>query len=845
MNKHDIKEELFCAGEHETDEVRKKLIETYRLRYPDIMPEIEPIVIEFWNYLPGTGENSVSGYDTESLIQAAFEGFDFSSVDEIANYVDREKRETVGPYKVLKILGKGGMGVVYLAEDPENQQKVAVKTLKATALIDPVYLDNEQKSLAKLNHSYIAHLKHTFTGDDGIQYIVMEYVDGVKIDDYCDNHQLTIRERVRLFKQLCEGVYHAHEHGLMHLDLKPMNILVKQENNTGVPKIIDFGISQIKDHIDQHLGHSTGTGTPAYMSPEQTNKPRNELTQKCDVYSLGVILHELLCGRVPLADELKNADSRKKMELVRKLSPRPLVDTAADLVNADMAKKRNTTPPKLMSQLKGELTWIVTKALAKDPADRYSLQALIADLEAFLDRREVSQGKPYRWYRWMHYLKAHQHLVSTAATLAIAVMMLSVGVRTNMALAAKNAKIALLEEARAENGQNLVNVLLEQASPFFGPERKETLSLDVLLERLSEKLNDPEAKKDRKRNFDQRLMLGRTLEDLNHLDRAVKELTSLRDDVQSWYGDDSREYYEVLSYLETYRAIQNPNLSDQSLLEQAIPQAAEIFGPTHKTTLRMHAARGHILLNSRQHSLDDALTDLNQVLDNTDFNKTLLTDYTYSSMLNRGNVYLQKGQYRRANRDLKRLKKLYLDRFKENDPFVGRINYTQGLLCLNREDFPRAEKFMNTAKTIFSNTLGPDHPDTQKADFMLAFRLPAAQGGCSGLIAQIEKELAGTNLTKDQRISHMSQLVDCLIKAKAWDQAEPVARQNWEEALAHNGADSFPELVTRLNRQCIRYGKGDQKGAQQEIDLIFTQAEKINQRKAFEKGWRDFLKTMR
>lgn len=851
FNKHDIKEELFCRGEDEPDSVRQELIKEYRNRYPEIMPEIEPIVVEFWNYLPGTGENSISGYDTESLIQAAFEGFDFANVDEVANYTNPRERSVVGPYKVLDILGEGGMGLVYLAEDPKNQQKVAIKTLRSTALIDPIYLDNEQKSLAKLNHSYIAHLKHTFMGDDNIQYIVMEYVDGIKIDDYCDNHKLSVRERVLLFKKLCEGVLHAHEHGLMHLDLKPMNILVKQENQKAVPKIIDFGISQIKDHIDHYLGGVRGPGTPAYMSPEQTIKRRNELTQKCDVYSLGVILYELLCGRVPLAEELKSVDSSKKMEMVRTLEPKTLEEETRDVVNLDLAEKRSTTPTKLIPQLKGELTWIVTRALHKDPERRYSLQALIADLEAYLDGKEVAAGSHDRSYRWKHFVLQQQKLLSTAASLFIGVIVLAMWLQNSQAiakqnrqLAEQNEKIAKLEEARAESGQDLVNVLLEQVSPYFGSEKKEVIEMDELLARLSEKLNTAEAKKDRERNYNQRLMLGRTLTDIGLLEASNKELTHLLENAEAWWGNESRQYFETLSYLEYTRTLLNPKESNPDRLKTAIQTSSALMTPTHPTVLRLHAARGAILYANGRHNLDEAVTELETALAGVDRNKKHPPVFVYSALLNKGAVHLEKSDLNQAARDFKRVRKMYTNNIGRIDPFFGRINFLQGRLCYRRKDYQRAGKFMTEAHEIFYSRLGPDNRETQNADLYLKFFIPAAQGDVQN-IPKLLETLSSLSLKPRYRLSAMSQLVDSLIKEKAWDKAKPWAEKNRQEARKVFGEDSKNELVTRINLAAVKYGMGQREQAQNDVDTILDLAEKLGMRRTFAKAWNEFLRNQK
>lgn len=321
----------------------------------------------------------------------------------------REAPESIGPYRILGRLGEGGMGVVYRAEQQDPVRRVvALKVLKL-GYQDGLVLarfELERRALAAMNHSCIARVLDAGAWESGEPYFVMELIDGLPITDYCDHHGLGLEERIRLFQRVCAGVQHAHQKGVMHRDLKPANILVMRDGESHLPKIVDFGLAKAtnRELTAQTIltEHRFVLGTPDYMAPEQADPGREAIDARVDIYSLGVILYELLSGDIPFAFRaLRRGDPAEWMEVMVAIKnmdpPKPsskLVGSSAD--DFDPARRRCATA----RELSGDLDWITLKALAKEPERRYdSATALAMDLTRYLEHDPVLAGPPSAAYR--------------------------------------------------------------------------------------------------------------------------------------------------------------------------------------------------------------------------------------------------------------------------------------------------------------------------------------------------------------------------------------------------------------------------------------------------------------
>jgi serine/threonine protein kinase len=306
----------------------------------------------------------------------------------------------IGSYRIIRVLGEGGMGVVYLAEQAEPfRRQVALKVIKIGMNTREVVarFEAERQALALMSHSHIAQIYEAGATEDGRPYFVMEHVAGVPITDYCDRNQLSTRARLELFVLVCGAFEHAHQKGIIHRDVKPQNILVTVQDGRPVPKVIDFGVAKATHQrltektIFTHVGLLIGT--PEYMSPEQAELGGLEITTGTDIYSLGVVLYELLVSALPFDPKvLRRAGYAEIQRIIREEEPVPpstrLSGLGADA--ASIAQRRHTNVLTLVREIKGDLDWIVLKALEKTPDKRYlSASEFAADVSRYLHSDRV------------------------------------------------------------------------------------------------------------------------------------------------------------------------------------------------------------------------------------------------------------------------------------------------------------------------------------------------------------------------------------------------------------------------------------------------------------------------
>ncbi len=405
--------------------------------------------------------------------------------------------ETIGPYELKEVLGEGGMGVVYRAEQQRPvRRSVALKILKLGMNSEEILarFEAERQSLAQLEHPNIARVYDAGTTADHRPFFVMEYVQGQAITTYCDTHRLNCRQRIQLFIKLCRGVQYAHQKGIIHRDLKPMNILVEEHDGIAQPKVIDFGVAKALQHeltaTAAFTQHGQLIGTPEYMSPEQAEAAA--VDTRTDVYSLGAILYELLVGVVPIDGvTLRQAGYSAMMKLIREQDPQPpstRISTAGP-ASTTAAQCRSVNPRVLVRSLRGELDWIALKALEKDQEKRYETVAALADdLNHHLNDEPITARAASAGYILKKFARRHRAGTGLALTIALALMGFTVMMTIQTKVITRERDRANREVVISGQVKNFLLDLFEVSDP--GVARGKAISAREVLDRGTARIND-------------------------------------------------------------------------------------------------------------------------------------------------------------------------------------------------------------------------------------------------------------------------------------------------------------------------------------------------------------------
>jgi serine/threonine protein kinase len=388
---------------------------------------------------------------------------------------------TIGRYHILEVIGEGGMGVVYRAE-----QRHPVRRTVALKLIKPgmdsrqiiARFESERQALALMDHPNVARVLDAGASDTGRPYFVMEHVPGESITQFCDRHAYTTRQRLELFIQACDAVQHAHQKAIIHRDLKPSNILVMLQDGKPRVKVIDFGVAKATAQklTDRTLVTETGQmlGTREYMSPEQAEMSGLDVDTRSDVYSLGVVLYELLTGALPF-DDLRSGGQKEMQRIIREVDPpRPSTRLSGLGASAEtIARRRNTQLLELEKELKTELEWIPLKAMRKDRADRYVTPAQLAqDVENYLNHRPLLAAPESAGYRLRKFVRRNKGPVSAAATILVVLIAGIAGTTIGLfgqarqrAIAQREAQNAKSEAAKQRAVRDFLADMLSAADP--------------------------------------------------------------------------------------------------------------------------------------------------------------------------------------------------------------------------------------------------------------------------------------------------------------------------------------------------------------------------------------------
>jgi serine/threonine protein kinase len=618
---------------------------------------------------------------------------------------------TIGPYRLIRELGAGGMGQVWLAEQTEPvQRRIALKLIKA-GMYDAATVQRfraERQSLAIMEHPAIAKVFEAGTTPEGQPYLAMEYVDGLPITDYCDRKKLAIRERLKLFLQVCDGVQHAHQKAIIHRDLKPSNILVVEVNGKPMARIIDFGLAKAATPVvtEDVLRTRAGTflGTPGYMSPEQADPESIDVDTRADVYSLGVVLYELLTGLLPFdTTQWKNQSLEEILRQLREADPqRP---SAKVRLNRDTSytrvQARCTELGALAAVLKGDLDWVTMKALEKDRGLRYGTVAEFAsDIECYLENKPVVARPASRAYRLRKYARRHRLEVGVAAGTFVVLAVFA-------ATEAVQLRHTTRERDRADRITGFMKSMFEVSDP--GESRGNTITAREILDKASGNIGtglskDPEAQAQMME------VMGEVYDSLGLYRRAEALFTQAVDTQQHVLGPSSAETLKSMRYLAWVMHEQGRDSEAEKLDRDVLERYRQAFGVEHHGTLAAMSDLASILRVQFRYGEAEKLQR-----ETVEIQSRVLgpeSEDTLTSMNNLANTLSYEQKY--AEAEALRRKALDIQRRvlgpEYPDTLRSMMNLADTLYLEGR--YSDAETLERETLGIQKQVLGPDHPET-------------------------------------------------------------------------------------------------------------------------------------
>ena len=685
----------------------------------------------------------------------------------------------IGPYRLLEKLGEGGMGTVWVAEQKKPvERRVALKVIKAgmdSQLILQRF-EAERQALALMSHPSIATVLDAGTSEGGLPYFVMELVKGgVPITRYCDDVRATVSERLRLFMAVCHAIQHAHQKGVLHRDIKPANVLVSLEEEEPVPKVIDFGVAKAlhKRLTERPMYTEVGqlVGTLEYMSPEQVELVNWDIDTRSDVYALGLMLYELLAGSTPIdAGTLRSSPLSETLRLIREVDPEKPSARLAQSADSlrELSAARRSDPARLVREVRGELDWIVMKALEKDRTRRYeSASALARDVERYLQQEPVEAFPPTRRYRLGKFLRRHRVEALTAAA-GLVLLVAAAALSTWQAVRATRA-----EKTAAAVSAFLQNDLLGQADlanqSGAGPGR------------------DPD-------------VTVRTL-----LDRAAVT-------IEGKFGEDPLTEAAIrLTVGKAYRALGHYP-EGQLQLERSVALYTAELGADDPVTLGSKASLAY--LYGAQGRWDRAEPLSEEVVKGRTARLGAAHPDTLMSKNNLGQAY-------RAQKKFQQAEPLYLEVVRADTETLG-ANHTEtlraktNLAALYRDQarYGEAEPLYLAAVQGQTKVLGADHPDTlvSKNGLAAVYRGQARYGEAEALLLEVVvARTAKLGADHPDTLTTKNNLALLYQALKRYDVAEPLFREVVEGSRLKLGP-AHPDTLQRARNLALCHDESRQQG---------------------------------
>jgi serine/threonine protein kinase len=637
---------------------------------------------------------------------------DTASLGTAAGKKEAPDIKSIGPYRLIRKLGEGGMGQVWLAgQTAPFQRQVALKLIRAGMYDDALLLrfQSERQSLAIMNHPCIAKVFDAGATPEGQPYFVMEYVPGLPITDYCDQKHLKIHERLELFVKVCEGVQHAHQKAIIHRDLKPANILVVDVDGKPMPRIIDFGIakalssqSAAETFFTQFAGGLVGT--PGYMSPEQADPAVEDVDTRTDVYSIGVVLYCLLTGTLPFDPALwKKQPFQEALRQLREDDPpRPStkISTARDKQKAT-AELRGTEPERLVSLLRGDLDWITMKAIEKDRARRYGTPTeLAADIRRYLRNEPVTARPASTAYRVRKYIRRHRVGVGVAAGLAIVLIAFAVTQTIQLRRITR-------ERDRADRVTKFMTNMFKVSDPSEA--RGNSITAREILEKASKDI-DTGLAKDPELQADLTATMADTYLNLGLYQRAQALFERALGIQRRTLGLNNSKTLQAMSLQGFLLERQGHYAESEKLLRETSDIQSRVLGATNTETLTTLSRLGVTLADESQYAEAERIQ--RQVLENRRRTASPDDENLLAAMDNLGATLNIEGRYAEAEKLQREVVEAERRAHGEDYPLTLREMNNLGNTLEREGKYAEAEKVQRDALQLQLRVFGPQHPST-------------------------------------------------------------------------------------------------------------------------------------
>ena len=623
----------------------------------------------------------------------------------------------IGRYRLIHPLGEGGFGTVFLAEQLEPvSREVALKIIKLGMDTKQVIarFEAERQALAMMNHPGIAKVFDAGTTDAGRPYFVMELVRGVPITEYCDRKRLKTRERLALFNQVCEAVQHAHQKGIIHRDIKPSNVLVGEADGRPVPKVIDFGIAKA---TNQRLTEKTIftqqaqiIGTPAYMSPEQAEVSEMDIDTRSDIYSLGVLLYELLSGVTPFdSTKLLSAGYGEIQRIIREVdppAPSTRVSGLGDLLETT-ADHRQLHGSQLVKRLKGELDWVVMKCLEKDRARRYeTANGLARDVERYLNDEPVAASPPSRSYRLKKLIVRNRAVFAAGSIMVLLLGAGVVGTSVGLVRAKRAERDAVIAASKSDQVATFLTDMLSGVGPSAARGR-DTEMLEEILQETDEKLgaelvDQPEVE------GEIRSYLGVTYFDLGQYEKAKEQYEMARELLIAAHGEVHADVAMQDSNLGLVcEALQQYEAAEE-YQRRALAMRIDLFGERDAAVGESKTNLANLLVNiSRYEEAEPLLLDALTIQRETLGEEHEFVATTLNSL---GNLMQHLRRYEEAGPYYDEALAMHEKTLGLDHPFVITDRVNLGWLHYNLGDFAAAAVYFADAEVAGRRIYGEAHP---------------------------------------------------------------------------------------------------------------------------------------